>query len=126
MPNLQRMRVRRDVGQHVLRRAPHVGRHRESGDDAALQARDPHHEELVEVAGEDRQEVRPLEHRKRRILGELEHALVERQPAELAIQVAILGKLRVEALRKVEVVVVRVAQAGVEHLVFDHPLIIAG
>ena len=61
-----------------------------------------------------------------RILGEFEHALVERQPAQLAVEVAVVGQLRVEGLGQVEVVVVRVAEARVEHVVFDHPLIIAG
>ena len=126
VPQLQRVRVGGDVGEHLLRRAADVRRNGEPGDDAALEARDAHHEELVEVAREDREEVRPLEHGKRRILGEFEHALVEREPAQLAVEVAVVGQLRVEDLGQVEVVVVRVAEACVEHVVFDHPFIIAG
>ena len=107
-------------------RAADVRRNGEPRDDAALEARDAHHEELVEVAREDRQEVGALEHGKRGILGELEHPLVERQPAQFAVEVAVVGQLRVEDLGQVEVVVIRVAEARVEHVVFDHPLIIAG
>ncbi|MNL60010.1 hypothetical protein D3C87_1837850 [compost metagenome] len=60
------------------------------------------------------------------ILGEFEHALIEAEPAGLAVEIAVVGQLRVEDLGKVEVVVIRIAQSGVEHLGFDHPLIIAG
>ena len=126
VPQLQRVRVGGDVGEHLLRGAADVRRHGEPGDDAALEAGDAHHEELVEVAREDREEVRPLEQGQGRILGEFEHALVEGEPAQLAVEVAVVGQLRVEGLGQVEVVVVRVAQARVEHVVFDHPLIIAG
>ena len=80
-------------------------------DDAALEARDAHHEELVEVAGEDGQEVRTFEKRRARIFGELEHALVEGEPAQLAIEISVLGQIRIETLRLVEVVVVRIAEA---------------
>jgi hypothetical protein len=95
--------------------------------DAALEAGDAHHEELVEVAGEDREEVRALEHRQRRIFGELQHPLVEREPAELAVHVAVVGELGVVDLDGlVEVVVVGVAQTGVQNVGVDHSLIIAG
>ena len=123
---LKRVRIGRDVGEHLLRRAADVRGNGEPRDDAALQARDAHHEELVEVAREDRQEVGALKHRQRGILGELEHALVESQPAQFAVEVPVVGQLRVEDLGQVEVVVVRVSEARVEHVVFDHPLIIAG
>ena len=126
VPQLQGVRVGGDVGEHLLRRAADVRRNGEAGDDAALQPRDAHHEELVEVAREDREEVRPLEDGKGRILGEFEHALIEGEPAQLAVEVAVVGQLRVEDLGQVEVVVVRVAESCVEHVVFDHPLIIAG
>ena len=94
VPLLQLVRLPRDVAQHVERCATDIRRHGESGDDAALQAGDPHHEELVEVRGEDREEVRSLEHRDAWILGELEHALVEGEPAQLAVEIAFGGQLR--------------------------------
>ena len=126
MTQLKGVRIGGDVGEHLLRRAADVRRNGEPRDDAALQPRDAHHEELVEIAREDRQEVGALEHRERGILGELEHALVEREPAQFAVEVPVVGQLRVEDLGQVEVVVIRVAEARVEHVVFDHPLIIAG
>ena len=95
VPLLQLVRLLGDVGEHVRRGAADVRRHREPGEDAALQAGDAHHEELVEVAGEDGEEVGALEHRQRRVFGELEHALVERQPAQLAVEVAVFGQARI-------------------------------
>ena len=92
VPLLQLVRLRDDVGEHVERRPPDVGRHREPGRDAALEAGDAHHEELVEVGGEDRQEVGALEQRDGRVLGQLEHALVEGEPAQLAVEVAVSGQ----------------------------------
>ena len=50
------------------------------GVDLVVQAGDADHEELVDVAGEDRAELHALEQRDVRVLGELEHALVELQP----------------------------------------------
>ena len=56
-----------------------------------LEAGDSDHEEFVEVAGRDRQEPHPLEQRVGRIRRLLEHAAIERQPAELAVEIARLG-----------------------------------
>ena len=53
-----------------------------------LQAGYPDLEELVEVRAEDREELRPLEQGQRRVLGEREHARVEVEPGELAVEVA--------------------------------------
>lgn len=64
-----------------------------AGRDAALQSRHPDHEELVQVAGEDRQEVGALQKWCVRVLGELEHAFVERQPAALPVQEPALRQL---------------------------------
>ena len=58
------------------------------GFELLLQARDAHLEELVEVAAEDREELRPLEQRERRVLGEREHARVELEQRQLAVEVA--------------------------------------
>ena len=59
---------------------------------AALQTGDAHHVELVEVRREDRQELGPFEQGQRRVGGEGEHPGVEIQPAQLAVEVAILGQ----------------------------------
>ena len=60
----------------------------DAGRELFLQARDAHLEELVEVGAEDREELRPFEQRERRVLGEREHARVELEPGELAVEVA--------------------------------------
>ena len=59
----------------------------QAGVDLILQRRDPHLEELVEVLGEDREELRPLEERQRRVFREREDAGVEVEPRELAVEV---------------------------------------
>ena len=61
----------------------------------------PDHEELIQVAGEDRQEPDPFQQREGLVLGELQHPLVEPQPAFLAVEVAAgrkIGPLLVAAL----------------------------
>ena len=52
-----------------------------------VDAGDADHEELVQVGDEDRQELQPLDQRQRLVLGELEHAVVEVEPRELAVGV---------------------------------------
>ncbi len=64
-----------------------------------LQPRDPHHEELVQVAGEDRQELQALEQRHSLVARFRDHARVELEPGKLAIDeqarvVELLGKAR--------------------------------
>ena len=66
--------------------SPDAARTATPGGDPALEAGHPDHEELVEVAGEDRQEADPLQQRQRRVLGQLEHPLVEAQPGQLAVE----------------------------------------
>ena len=56
-----------------------------------LELRHPHLEELVEVAREDREELRALEDRPARVARELEHAAVELEPGELAVEEALGG-----------------------------------
>ena len=51
---------------------------------------DADHHEFVEVAARDRQEAQPFEQRIARVLGLREHAAVERQPAQLAVEIALL------------------------------------
>jgi len=78
-----------------------LARHRAAGRaygdprrDAPLEAGDAHHEELVEVAREDGEELGALEEREVRVLGQLEHALVEREPRQLAVEEAVVGQRR--------------------------------
>ena len=52
-----------------------------------LEVRDAHHEELVEVRLPDRAELDPLEQRNVLVLGQLEDAVVELEPGELAVEV---------------------------------------
>src|SRR6187401_3281638 len=64
--------------------------------DVTHQPGDAHHEELVEVRGDDGRKLDPLEERHRVVAGFLEHAIVEREPRQLAIeeQRRILERLR--------------------------------
>src|SRR5207244_634143 len=51
------------------------------------QAGDAHHVELIQVGRVDRAELDPLEQRHALVLGQLQHAVVEVQPRELAVQI---------------------------------------
>ena len=53
---------------------------------------DPHHVELVEVRREDRQELGPLQQRQRRVGGQRQHAGVEVEPAQFAVEIAVFGQ----------------------------------
>ena len=78
-----------------------VGRaHRQAHLVATFQAGDPDHVELVEVRREDREELRPLQQRQRRVGGQRQHPGVEVQPAQLAVEVAILGQRVVDRRRR--------------------------
>ena len=90
MPGGQLAGLAPDLLQHLARHQPGGGAYGDPGRDPALEAGDPDHEELVEVAGEDRQEPRPLEQRQVVVLGQLEHPLVEAQPGQLAVEEAVL------------------------------------
>ena len=68
---------RQPVGRDVLAVRPHL----------LLQDRDANHEELVEVGADDGEELDALEQRVAAIARLVEHPLVERQPAELAVDV---------------------------------------
>ena len=101
-----------DPLEHLPRQQPGRGADRQVGRDPALEAGHAHHEELVEVVGEDRREAHPLEQRLGVVLGQLQDALVEVQPGELAVQeavvegrdgcdsclVGLVGRLHVEGL----------------------------
>ena len=92
VPRHQSVRALADRLQHLPR--AHA-RRRGDGDtrgDAALQARHPHHEELVQVGREDREEPGALQQRQRRVLRQLQHPLVERQPAQLPLREPVVGQ----------------------------------
>ena len=84
--------ARPDAVEHLARHEPAGGPDGDAGGDAALEAGDPHHEELVEVAGEDGEELGPLEQRQVGVLGQLEHPLVEGEPGQLAVEEPVLGQ----------------------------------
>ena len=67
---------------HAVRRRARV-----AGRDLLAQAGDAHLEELVEVAGEDRQEADALEQRVALVDGLVQDALVELEPRQLAVDV---------------------------------------
>lgn len=62
---------------------------RDTGRDASFEPGRADHEELVEVAREDRQEPSPLQERHLLVGSELEHTLVELQPADLPVEEAV-------------------------------------
>ena len=95
MAQLQRVRVVEDHFQLVDRAHAGRGGHRKARGDAALEAGDADHEELVEVRGEDREEADPLQQVQVRVLGELEHAGVEVQPAQFPVQEPVVGEIAV-------------------------------
>ena len=59
----------------------------DAGVDLLHQAADPDHEELVQVGGEDGEELEPLEQGDAVVLGLVEDAAVELQPGEFAVDV---------------------------------------
>ncbi len=72
----------------LLARGEVVGAARvDPGVELVEQPGDPDHEELVQVGGIDRAEAEPLQQRHCGVLGQLEHALVEVEPGELAVEV---------------------------------------
>ena len=79
--------ARADRGELLVRRQP-VGRQLvDLARELLLEAGDAHHEELVEVRGDDREELEPLESGTRRVVCLGEDARVELEPGELAVQV---------------------------------------
>jgi hypothetical protein len=75
-----------DLAQHLPgRHRVRFGRRPPAGD-LLLQAADADLEELVEVARDDAQEAQALEQRVARVLGLLEHAAVEGEQAQFAVE----------------------------------------
>ncbi len=90
VPGGDPLRLLADAGQLLARRQA-VGRaDRQSHLVAALQAGDPNHVELVEVGCEDREELGSLQQRQRFVVGKRQDACVEVQPAQFAVEVAVL------------------------------------
>ncbi len=80
-----------DLGQGLPGRAAVGRRAIDPGDDLILERRDAHLEELVEVRRRDRAELGSLEQRDPGLGGELEHALVELQPAQFPVDEPLVG-----------------------------------
>ena len=74
---------------------PVAAAHRQAGLQPALEAGDPDHVELVEVAGEDGQELRPLQQRRPGVLGERQHPGVEVQPGQLPVEETVVRQVGV-------------------------------
>ena len=69
-------------------------RHGNARVDSPFQPGDPHHVELVEIGREDRQELGALEQRDTLgVLREIQHAVVECEPAQFTVGIASFGKL---------------------------------
>ncbi len=75
-----------DLAEGLLRGAAVRCAHRRSRDDLVLEARDPHHEELVEDRRDDPAELDALEQRLGRVGGEVEHAPDQVELGQLAVQ----------------------------------------
>ena len=83
---LQPVGLLADLLQDLHGAQPGRGGDGEPGGDPALQPGDPDHEELVQVGGEDGQEADPLQQVQVRVLGQFQHAGVEREPAQFPVQ----------------------------------------
>ena len=89
---LQLVGDQRDLLEHLARLEARGRPHGQTGGDAALEPGDPDHEELVEVGGEDREEPGALQQRDRVVGRELQDALVELQPGDLAVEEPVGGQ----------------------------------
>ncbi len=98
VPGHQLARATPDLVQHLTRLQPGGGTLRHPRGDPALQTGDPDHEELVQVAREDRQELGPLQQRYLWVLRQLQHTFVEGQPTALPVEEAPFGQLGAEVL----------------------------
>src|ERR1700722_7549425 len=70
----------------LLRRASIYRQLMHPGDHLLLQSADTLHEKLVEVRRGNRQELEPLEQRISLVLSLMQHASIEREPRQLAIE----------------------------------------
>ena len=94
-PGLHVEQLVRDIGElvdHLARLQPGGAAHGDAGRDAALEPGHPDHEELVEVAREDREITDALEQRDVGVGRQLQDPLVELQPRDLAVEEAVRGQ----------------------------------
>ena len=91
VPDGQLARELQGVLQHLPGQLEPGALDREARHHPAHQPGHPDHEELIQVGREDGQEPHALQQRHRLVLGELEHAFVESEPAFLPVQVALRG-----------------------------------
>jgi hypothetical protein len=94
MPGHQRGRLLGDALQLLAGQQPVRAAHGQAHLHPPLQPGHPDHVELVEIAGEDREELGALQQGGAGILGEGEHPGVEVQPGQFAVEVAIGGQFR--------------------------------
>ncbi len=76
-----------DAVEHLLAREPVRSRGQAAGLERVLHRRHAHHEELVQVAREDREELAALQQRHARVARQRQDARVEVEPRELAVDV---------------------------------------
>src|SRR5918992_5662824 len=81
----ERMERLRDLEELLKRRPALSGASREPGLGSSLQGGNPHHVELVDVGGKDREKLDPLEKRNVGALGQRENARVEVDARQLSI-----------------------------------------
>ena len=86
------MRARADGLKLLLRRHSGGIGPRDALSQQHLQAADADHEELIEVRCGDRQEFQPFQQRHAGVLSLREHALIEFQPTEFAVEVFGVGR----------------------------------
>ena len=93
-PIFVRRHSRRDFGdspQLLARAQPVEPDFGDSRLELLLEPRDADFEEFVEVVADNREEAQPLEQRERRFGAQVEDASVERQPAQLAVEVFVVA-----------------------------------
>ena len=110
--------------EHLTRQQSTGRPDRDARRDPPLQPGDPDHEELVQVAREDGEELGSLEQRDPLVLGQLEHPLVEREPAQLAVREPVLREIAGlrDVVRGLDVVLPVVRRQQVSSHVVQHPI----
>src|SRR5262245_2387090 len=89
----QRAQAFRDEPQLRRRRKPVGGEQQRVGVELLLKARNADHKKLIEVGRKDREKFQPFEQRLRRVERLVEHAAVELDPTELAVEERVFGKV---------------------------------
>ena len=107
VPGGQLMTALRDLGQRLARGVPVAGRHAQAHLGPPHQAGYPHHVELVQIAGEDGEELQALQQGLATVLGQGEHPGVEVEPGHLTVAESVLGQIRFCRRRRVHEIAVR-------------------